>query len=615
MLWDDTYRKDAAEYEIYLRMHHKEKNDYEKLLSNLEREWSEKSVKEENYISLKKEYTAKLQETKKYISKLKFQITALIKKCNKDIDKIDSQIEQIKLRHKVGEYSEEKLKELLSPSETERRQFESLIIELKRIHGLKYIPKPTTDDVVSETEPSQPRRSPIPTSSTSISTAEEQAPEISAPMSFEEPPPILVPAVFKKSSPVRVKKSLWIMASITMFVILILCFVIWNIEVHKKVIPQIGDQAPNFSLPDMNGKTVNLQDFHGKGVVLYLWDTSCPYCKNDLSWINELNGCTYDEAIIFLTINISDSRGTAIKYFEENGYSIPVLNDMRGTVIKQYVKYTLGHTYPDTILIGSNGQIRNVKVGPFQSKTELKTFIESGLTPRWDNTPPQIYDINLSKASILSWKTDEETHSNIQGFRNSVGGAGVTLGENWTRYHSVNETVCTNGYYDQIQINSYDRCGNSASKVFTLPNCINLGCRAPDFTATSTNNQDITLSAVPSKMTLLHFWLLGCGACEKELPLIQKLYYERPREELEILAVNVRGDIYSINDFVTANGYRLIILLDTEGIIDAAYHNPRFPTTFLLDCNKVIINKHDGAFQNYEEIVDFVGQYPKLPGK
>ena len=35
--------------------------------------------------------------------------------------------------------------------------------------------------------------------------------------------------------------------------------------------PQVGDQAPEFALPDQHGKSVSLADFRGQTVVLYFY--------------------------------------------------------------------------------------------------------------------------------------------------------------------------------------------------------------------------------------------------------------------------------------------------------------------------------------------------------
>jgi peroxiredoxin len=43
--------------------------------------------------------------------------------------------------------------------------------------------------------------------------------------------------------------------------------------------PEVGQTAPNFALPDTNGKTRNLADFKGKFVVLEWYQPDCPFVR------------------------------------------------------------------------------------------------------------------------------------------------------------------------------------------------------------------------------------------------------------------------------------------------------------------------------------------------
>jgi peroxiredoxin len=40
---------------------------------------------------------------------------------------------------------------------------------------------------------------------------------------------------------------------------------------HTEVTMDVNDKAPDFSLPDENGKQVSLKDFRGKTVVLFFY--------------------------------------------------------------------------------------------------------------------------------------------------------------------------------------------------------------------------------------------------------------------------------------------------------------------------------------------------------
>src|SRR5947209_20538492 len=44
----------------------------------------------------------------------------------------------------------------------------------------------------------------------------------------------------------------------------------------------VGMLAPDFSLPDLDGKTRPLPDYRGKVVLLHFWATGCKPCKEEM---------------------------------------------------------------------------------------------------------------------------------------------------------------------------------------------------------------------------------------------------------------------------------------------------------------------------------------------
>jgi peroxiredoxin Q/BCP len=132
----------------------------------------------------------------------------------------------------------------------------------------------------------------------------------------------------------------------------------------------VGQQAPDFGLPDRNGKTVRLSDFRGRqAVVLYF------YPKDDTPGCTK-EACAFrDQYEVFKeagaeVIGVSSDAENAHEKFASK-YQLPfvLLTDRGGAVRKQYgVPATLG-LLPGrvTFVIDRQGVVRHVFNSQFQA--------------------------------------------------------------------------------------------------------------------------------------------------------------------------------------------------------------------------------------------------------
>jgi peroxiredoxin len=62
--------------------------------------------------------------------------------------------------------------------------------------------------------------------------------------------------------------------------------------------------APPFALKDRRGKTVRLEDLHGKVVILNFWFTACPPCRKETPALVRLYEKYRDEGLVVIGINL-----------------------------------------------------------------------------------------------------------------------------------------------------------------------------------------------------------------------------------------------------------------------------------------------------------------------
>lgn len=126
---------------------------------------------------------------------------------------------------------------------------------------------------------------------------------------------------------------------------------------------------------------------------------------------------------------------------------------------------------------------------------------------------------------------------------------------------------------------------------------LKIGETAPDFTLTSLEGQEMSLSDFRGKKVVLNFWASWCGPCRKEMPDMQKFYDAYKDKNVEVVAVNLthfERKREHVDEFVKEYGLTFPIPLDVEKQQYDAYKVITIPTTYFLDENGVIKERHLG---------------------
>lgn len=115
-----------------------------------------------------------------------------------------------------------------------------------------------------------------------------------------------------------------------------------------------GASAPDFTLPDLNGKKVTLSTFKGKVVVLNFWSTWCTFCKEEMPSLNTLYLKLKDKGFVVLAVSIDPSEKPVRAFITEKRLNFNVLMDKDKEVyFDSYAVMGL----PTSFLIDRNGLI------------------------------------------------------------------------------------------------------------------------------------------------------------------------------------------------------------------------------------------------------------------
>jgi DsbE subfamily thiol:disulfide oxidoreductase len=144
-------------------------------------------------------------------------------------------------------------------------------------------------------------------------------------------------------------------------------------QVADSAKPVEGFPAPNFSLPDLNGKKVTLKTITAKNkvTVINFWASWCAPCRAEIPDFIKFYSTYSSQGLQVLAINLRDQPKVAKSFAQKVGMRFPVLTDTTGKIGDLYQIFSI----PSTFIIDQKGTIRSVIKG----STTLKTLNEKVL--------------------------------------------------------------------------------------------------------------------------------------------------------------------------------------------------------------------------------------------
>jgi thiol-disulfide isomerase/thioredoxin len=136
---------------------------------------------------------------------------------------------------------------------------------------------------------------------------------------------------------------------------------LYSQEGEPREYTQTGKKMPVFKVRDVNGVEFDVEAKKGKVIVVYFWATWCPYCREELPYLESELWEKYkskDFAMIGIARRQTDAE--VKKYLKINSsLTFPMAADPTGAIFWLFANAALPRIY----LVGRDGKILSQEVG------------------------------------------------------------------------------------------------------------------------------------------------------------------------------------------------------------------------------------------------------------
>jgi cytochrome c biogenesis protein CcmG, thiol:disulfide interchange protein DsbE len=122
---------------------------------------------------------------------------------------------------------------------------------------------------------------------------------------------------------------------------------------------QMDYPAPELELVTLDGVPVSLADFRGSVILVNLWATWCPPCREEMPTLNAFYEKYKDQDFLLIAINQEEPREVVQPFVEEFGLTFPVWLD------EDYLAEDAFKTVhlPSSYVIDRDGRVRLMWIG------------------------------------------------------------------------------------------------------------------------------------------------------------------------------------------------------------------------------------------------------------
>lgn len=137
---------------------------------------------------------------------------------------------------------------------------------------------------------------------------------------------------------------------------------------------EIGAAIPDFSITSFEGETFQKSALTGKLVLVNFWSSWCASCDEEGDALEEVwQEVKTSGDIVFIGVNYVDTESDSRAFIEKYGFTYPNGPDL-GSRISRIFKV---QAVPETYIIGRDGNLAAMKIGPFESAGEIRELLKA----------------------------------------------------------------------------------------------------------------------------------------------------------------------------------------------------------------------------------------------
>jgi len=156
---------------------------------------------------------------------------------------------------------------------------------------------------------------------------------------------------------------------------LVLTVLVWGFLKPGPPSVQVGERAPAFTLPLLDGDRTSLKELRGQVVVLNFWASWCGPCRLEAPVLEQVWQDYGGDEVAFVGIAHNDVPQRAQDFVENHGITFPNGLDVTGEIAEAYGL----HAVPETFVIDGEGVVQAYHRGAIVNARALVSMIEEAL--------------------------------------------------------------------------------------------------------------------------------------------------------------------------------------------------------------------------------------------